>query len=197
MSDLQSAAAAALARIQGTVAPVAEALGQVQQLESAQTQQLAAAPHIPETPVNIPGGISVQLLAEQLIAQQQQMAEQQRLIDRLLGKAAEQEPTQERKRKVYYHRVEGSSFVVMRKGPGNAMLPETHHFYGGVLITKDPLLQDELDGICDMPGSPVTSRHPSGKDVLLQEAALEVVHIAERTIDKLGAEAAVVVGKPG
>ena len=116
-----------------------------------------------------------------------QMAAMQAQLDRLLGN----QPVQEgpREKKTYYHQIPGSSICVVRKGPKGEQLPTTYYFYGGVLETDIPEVQDFLEGICDVAGSPVHSQHVATPDRDVQDAAAAVVAIAAATIDKLGAEA--------
>lgn len=128
----------------------------------------------------LPSGLSVQQVLEQMAAMQSQ-------LDRLMGN----QPVVEgpREKKTYYHQVPGSSICVTRKGPRGEQLPTTYYFYGGELTTDIPEVQDFLEAIVDVGGSPVTSRAPGSPDSSLSTAAQEVVNIAAATIDKLGAEA--------
>ena len=128
----------------------------------------------------LPTGLSVQQVLEQMAAMQAQ-------LDRLLGN----QPVVEgpREKKTYYHQTPGSSICVTRKGPRGEQLPSTYYFYGGELTTDIPEVQDFLEGICDVPGSPVHSRRTNTPDAAMVDAAQEVVAIAAATIDKLGPEA--------
>lgn len=130
----------------------------------------------------LPSGLSVVQLMEQMALMQSQ-------LNQLLGNEPKVEGPREKK--TYYHQVPGSSICVVRKGPRGEQLPETFYFYGGVLETNIPEVQDFLDGIVDRGGSPVYSQQSHESDATAQAAASEVIALAAATIDKLGPEAGV------
>lgn len=90
----------------------------------------------------------------------------------------------------YHHRIPGSTVVVMRKGANNSVYADTLSFGpDGSLTTSDPVVNSFLRPLVDVAGTSVYSKHNTAPDPLTEKAAGEVKKIAERSIDKLGAEA--------
>jgi len=139
------------------------------------------APAFTET-VQIPGGLSVNQLLEQMAIMQAQ-------LNTLSGKVDGPASNLPREEKTYYHRTEGSTIVVCKKGPRGEQIPMTATFYGGRITTTDPDVQDFLDDIVDAPGSSVYSGKPVGADPAAVAAALVVQEIAAKSIDRMGSEA--------
>lgn len=139
------------------------------------------APQHLSKPMGIPSGPT----ANDLMTQIAQMKEQ---IDRLMAVSTPATPDV-RAEKTYYHTTEGSNIVISRRGKHGESMPEVHHFFGGKLVTADPVLQDFLDEIVDKSGVPIYSRKPGDHNPEADAAAKMIVENAQKAIDKMGSEA--------
>lgn len=119
---------------------------------------------------------------------QAQVAEMQAQLEKLGVKKKEAPDTTER---TYFHRVPGSSVVVVKEDEDGGKVA-VHFIFDreGKLVTSDPDVNAFMKGAMRQQGCPITLAEPKlKKDPLQLQAEQEVIGIAQRSIDKLGAEA--------
>lgn len=126
-------------------------------------------------------------LLQQMTARMQQLEDDNLALKQQVMQPQKQAvPVPEkREEKTYYHSTVGSSVVISRTGARGEQIPEVHTFWGGKIITDDPVVQDALDSICDAPSSPVTSV-PHGGNAALATISQQIIKAAGDTIEKVG-----------